>query len=447
MRIKWDTIDKSKKKFSFLYLLCLWFSDFPWGVGIPWGILPLTPPVPPHLCGPEAVGLGCRPTVWIFAGSWVVAPLRALHQPLHPSHYIRHRALPFEAFERKQKDWTGEDKENKSPGRLLSAPPAYVSRQLLVSPARPIGITAWSECICQFFTLLSCGSVLTGVSRAGTADVASSALAGEEEREEGLEVLPSPLSCPRCSRTCPRPVTCRKPLALLRRRLRSSSRFCTSGGDEKNPTAKAMILSHWLHPAAVTSQSGFRLSCLGPGKFQESNQAGQEEEHLVRIVGQRGRWGHLMTPRWRRDQATLFVSWWRKWRLERAVLGRLSPDKWRTQQGASTTHPYSMSTEGLYREAHPISPLDAGWIHFPKFMHRTRYWFTEFAANFTILTAGPANPCGQLLGFSAIPTMVQMPWRAVLVPGVFDDMRQREGLQGEYFLGNVQRLVPIGPNQ
>lgn len=35
----------------------------------------------------------------------------------------------------------------------------------------------------------------------------------------------------------------------------------------------------------------------------------------------------------------------------------------------------------------------------------------------------------------------------MLVPGVFDDMRQREGLQGEYFLGNVQCLVPIGPNQ
>lgn len=49
------------------------------------------------------------------------------------------QTLHFEAFKRKQKDWTGEGQENKSPGRLLSMLPASVSRQLLASPACPVG--------------------------------------------------------------------------------------------------------------------------------------------------------------------------------------------------------------------------------------------------------------------------------------------------------------------
>ena len=51
-------------------------------------------------------------------------------------------------------------------------------------------------------TLLSCGSVLTGVSRAGMGDVASSALAEEKEQEEGPKVLPRPLCCPSWRGTC-----------------------------------------------------------------------------------------------------------------------------------------------------------------------------------------------------------------------------------------------------
>lgn len=126
----------------------------------------------------------------------MVALLRALHQPSHLSHYIRHRALPFEAFKRKQKDWTGEGKENTSPGSCsVRRQPMCPGSSLSARPAL-LESTAWSECICQFFALLSCGSVLTGVSRAGTAGVASSALAGEKEQEEGVEVLPSSLSCP-----------------------------------------------------------------------------------------------------------------------------------------------------------------------------------------------------------------------------------------------------------
>lgn len=60
--------------FSFLYLLHLWFSNFIGDIGIPWGILPLTPPTPPHFRDPEAVGLGWRPVVCIFMGPYVAIP-------------------------------------------------------------------------------------------------------------------------------------------------------------------------------------------------------------------------------------------------------------------------------------------------------------------------------------------------------------------------------------
>lgn len=50
--------------------------------------------------------------------------------------------------------------------------------------------------VCQLSTVLSHGSVWTGVSRAGAADVASSAPAREEKLEKGLETLPSPVSYP-----------------------------------------------------------------------------------------------------------------------------------------------------------------------------------------------------------------------------------------------------------
>lgn len=50
--------------------------------------------------------------------------------------------------------------------------------------------------VSQRSTVLSHGSVWTGVSRAGAADIASSAPAREEKLEEGLETLPSPLSYP-----------------------------------------------------------------------------------------------------------------------------------------------------------------------------------------------------------------------------------------------------------
>lgn len=52
-------------------------------------------------------------------------------------------------------------------------------------------------------------------------------------------------------------------------------------------------------PRAVTSQPGFRLYCLDPSKFQESNQAGQEEEHLLRTAGQR----NLVHSGWLPDEA------------------------------------------------------------------------------------------------------------------------------------------------
>ena len=68
------------------------------------------------------------------------------------------------------------------PGSSLPAQPALLERM------------GWSDHVCQLFALLSCGSVLTGVSRAGTADVSSSAL--DTEQEEGLAVLPSPCSTP-----------------------------------------------------------------------------------------------------------------------------------------------------------------------------------------------------------------------------------------------------------
>lgn len=51
-----------------------------------------------------------------------------------------------------------------------------------VGPAKPhpAGKDAWSDLVCQPFALRSPGSVLTGASRAGAADVASSAPARPE---------------------------------------------------------------------------------------------------------------------------------------------------------------------------------------------------------------------------------------------------------------------------
>lgn len=64
------------------------------------------------------------------------------------------------------------------------------------SPAQPSPAGKYSVVRPCLSALLSHGSVFTSVFRAGAADVASSALAGKEELEEGLEILSTPLSCP-----------------------------------------------------------------------------------------------------------------------------------------------------------------------------------------------------------------------------------------------------------
>lgn len=82
-------------------------------------------------------------------------------------------------------------------------PPMCPGSSLLAGPAL-LENTVRSDRVCQLSTLrsLSCGSVLTGVSRAGMGDVASSALAREKEQEEGPRVLPRPLCLPSWRGTC-----------------------------------------------------------------------------------------------------------------------------------------------------------------------------------------------------------------------------------------------------
>lgn len=142
-------------------------------------------------------------------------------------------------------------------------------------PAQPspglLESAVWSGHVCHLSPLLSQGSVLTGVSRAGSA-VASSAPAREGELEEGLKVLPGPLSHPswsfrgahRCSRGLWPPGS---PLALLRRRPSSCLQDLHIWLGLKHPNSNG----HDFNPGtailrALTSQSGVRLSRVGPGR-------------------------------------------------------------------------------------------------------------------------------------------------------------------------------------
>lgn len=119
----------------------MWFSNFIWEIRIPWGISPLTLPTQPHLCDAKTVSLGWRPTICIFMGFWVVVFAESTNLCTSSATLNRESCTL-----KKPKDWTGEGKENKSPvllqfeqspGRLLSMPPTYRSRQSFASPAQP----------------------------------------------------------------------------------------------------------------------------------------------------------------------------------------------------------------------------------------------------------------------------------------------------------------------
>lgn len=157
------------------------FSNFTWEIRIPWGLSPLTPPAPPHLCGAKTVGLGRRFVICIFMGFWVVvfaestAPTSAHLLPPQTgnlAHWRNQRTGQVKA--KKTNDLCFCSSSSPQGGcsachllmGLGSALPAQPSPSLLES-------TAWSDPVCQLSSLFSHGSVLTGVSEAGAADVAS----------------------------------------------------------------------------------------------------------------------------------------------------------------------------------------------------------------------------------------------------------------------------------
>lgn len=76
------------------------------------------------------------------------------------------------------------------------------------------------------------------------------------------------------------------PFALLGRKPWSSFKALQIWWGLKQPDGKGHDSNRVTESSqALTSPSGFRLSCLSPGMFQESNQAGREKEDLVRVAG------------------------------------------------------------------------------------------------------------------------------------------------------------------